>query len=366
MTGDQDVYFRLGERLNRYPMKMLLVEPYLAILRRFYTEEEAELGAAMPMGSRTAAELAVELGRDVEALTERLETMADKGTAFVSKEDDGVSRYALTPFVPGVVEFQLMRGTDTPRDREIARMLEDFLEGEMGDLMGEAFKDPEVVKELIPNPPARTITIEQELPPGTQIYPFEKLTELVERETSFAAAKCYCRHHAYLLDRPCRVEGVPEYSCLAFGKTADYIVDRGFGKRITKAETYAILEATEKAGLVHNTNNFLERTMFICNCCGCCCGFLKSIKRFDSNAMLAYSNFVVQADPESCAGCGDCLDRCQMEALSLVEERIRVETARCLGCGNCATVCPTGFLTMVRRSDASPPRGDDQTQPLGM
>ena len=32
-----DVYFRLGERLNQHQVKMLLVEPYLKILQEFYT-----------------------------------------------------------------------------------------------------------------------------------------------------------------------------------------------------------------------------------------------------------------------------------------------------------------------------------------
>ena len=97
----QDVYFRLGERLNHYAVKMLLVEPFLNILREIYDEKEAELGAEFPMGGFTASELAEKLGREEGALTELLERMADKGLIFVTKTE-GVSRYALTPFVPGV------------------------------------------------------------------------------------------------------------------------------------------------------------------------------------------------------------------------------------------------------------------------
>jgi hypothetical protein len=272
--------------LNLYQLKILLVEPYLNILREIYEEEEAQVGSELPMGSYTASELAAKLGRDEKSLTELLETMADKGTIFVTKTEEGVSQYSLTPFVPGVVEFQLMRGTDTPQDRKVARMLHDFMEGEMKDLTREAMKDPEVAKQMIPDAPARTITVEAELPRGTQIYPFEKLTELVDQESYFAAAKCYCRHHAYLIDQPCKVEGVPEYSCLMFGKAAEYIVDRDFGKQITREEAHQILEATGKAGLVHNTNNWIDNTGFICNCCGCCCGFLKMVKEYDSSAWL--------------------------------------------------------------------------------
>jgi len=104
----EDIYLRLGERLNHYQVKMLLVDGYLNILREIYTEEEALVGAEVPLGSHTAAELSEKLGRDEASLTSLMETMADKGTVFVTKTEEGIHRYALTPFVPGVVEFQLV------------------------------------------------------------------------------------------------------------------------------------------------------------------------------------------------------------------------------------------------------------------
>jgi NAD-dependent dihydropyrimidine dehydrogenase PreA subunit len=362
----EDLYFKLGERLNENPMKMLLIEPFLNILREFYTEEQATLGANFPLGAHKARDLAKQLNRDEKELTELLEDMADNGLIFVAKAEDGESEYSLIQFVPGVVEFQLMRGMDTPKDRKIARMLDDFLEGEMGKLMGEAMKDPEMVKQMMPNAAVRTITVERELPPDKEIYPFEKVTELVEREDSFAVAKCYCRHHAYLVDEPCRVEGVPDYSCLWFGKVADYIVDRKFGKRISKEECLEIVKATEDAGLIHNGGNALDQTVAMCNCCGCCCGFLKMMKKFENYAVVAYSNFEVAIDTETCSGCGDCIDRCQVGALELSGEVVAVDKDRCMGCGNCVTVCPTESLSMVRRKDEKPPVIGDTYAGLGV
>jgi len=361
----EDIYLKLGERLNQYQVKMLLVEPLLKLLREIYSEQEAALAADFPTGFHTASALASHFGRDEITLAPLLERMADRGLLFTTRGDEG-TRYALTPFVPGVVEFQLMRGKDTPHDRRIARLFEDFMEGDMKELMRAALKDPEVARQLVPTAPARTVTVEKALPQGSTIYPFERLTELVEPQTFFAAAKCYCRHHAYLVDKPCRIEGVPEYSCLMFGKTAEYVVDRGFGKQITKQEAYDILAATEKAGLVHNTSNYVDGSVFICNCCGCCCGFLKSIKWFESDAIVSFSNFRVQVDQTECAGCGDCIERCQMEALSLEDGLVRVDESRCIGCGNCSTVCPTGCLTMVRKAEVIPPEGADAMRGLGM
>jgi len=366
MRGSDDVYYRLGVRLNENQVKMLLIEPFFKILEEFYTSEQAEVGAQFPIGAFTAAELSKTYDQDPESLTEMLESMADNGLIFVIKGKDGVRKYTLTQFVPGVVEYQLMRGRDTPKDRKVAKMLKDFMEGEMRDLMEEVFKDPEMMKQMMPEAPARIITVEHELPHTTEIYSYEKLSEMIDTDTCFAAATCYCRHQKYLLDDPCKIKGLPQHSCLLLGEAADYAIDRGFGKRITREEAQEIVLLSEKAGLMHNVGNYSDRAFFVCNCCGCCCEFLGTAKRTKNNAMLEYSNFVVAADQDTCSGCGDCIDRCQMEALSLVDEVISVNKNVCFGCGNCVSVCPTESLSMVRRASVKPPEAKDRLSQMGL
>ena len=363
---EENVFYKLGMRLNEYPVKLPLVEPFLKVLREIYTEEEAQLGSEYPMGSHDLPEAAKLLNRDQKKLGVMLEKMADQGTMFTVK-DKGVTRYSLTPFVPGVVEFQLMRAQDTPRDRRMAASFEELMEGEMADLLRQLLAaDKDALKNLIPVAPARTITIEKGLPSTSNVYPFEKASELISGETSFSAAKCYCRHHAHLVNRDCQVKGIPEYSCLMFGKIADYIVDRGFGKRVTKEESLAIAKACAEAGLVHNVNNFINGTVFMCNCCGCCCGFLRPLKQFKTDAMLAPSNFLVKVDAKECTGCETCVDRCPVDAMSMKDDVVAVDPAACIGCGNCTSVCPTECLTMVRRAENKPPRVDNALKAMGI
>jgi NAD-dependent dihydropyrimidine dehydrogenase PreA subunit len=366
MRDSDNVYYRLGLRLNENQVKLLLVEPFFKILEEFYTPEQAEVGAHFPIGAFTTAELTKTYNQDPESLTEMLETMADTGLVFVIKGKDGVRKYTLTQFVPGVVEYQLMRGRDTPKDRKVAKMLKDFMEGEMRDLMDAVMKDPEMMKQMMPEAPARIITVESELPQTTEVYSYERLSELIDGETCFSAATCYCRHQKYLLDDPCKIEGLPQHSCLLLGEAADYAIDRGFGKRITREEAHEIVLLSEKAGLMHNVGNYSDRVFFVCNCCGCCCEFLGTAKRTKNNVILEYSNFVVVADKETCSGCGDCLDRCQMEALSLVDEVISVNQNMCFGCGNCVSVCPTESLSMVRRASVKPPEAKDRLSQMGL
>ena len=366
MRGSNDVYYRLGLRLNEHQVKMLLVEPFFKILEEFYTPEQADVGARFPIGSFTAAELSHRYNQDPESLMEMLESMADNGLIFVIKGKDGVRKYTLTQFVPGVVEYQLMRGRDTPKDRRVARMLKDFMEGEMRDLMEAVFKDRELLRQMMPEAPARIITVESELPQTTEVYSYERLSKLIEGETCFSASTCYCRHHKHLLDDPCKIKGLPQHSCLMLGEAADYAIDRGFGNRITREEAQEILLLSEKAGLMHNVGNYSDRAFFVCNCCGCCCEFLATAKRTQSNAMLEYSNFVVAADQDTCSGCGDCIDRCQMEALSLVDEVVSVNKNMCFGCGNCVSVCLTESLSMVRRASVKPPEAKERLSQMGL
>ncbi len=353
-----DVYIRLRKRLNHGPVRMPKAETFMTVLREFYPVEQAAIAADFPKNAHTSAELARHFKREEKELTAILESMANSGTLFSQKQEDGTYRYALQAFFPGILELQLMRGTKTPRDYKIAKMMDEFLDTLTG--LTEMVRDNPEIQKKLPVEAARTIPVEEALPQNGRIYTYEQLSEVVDAATSFAASICYCRHHAELNGEPCQIEGLPEYACLSFNRGADYIVDRGFGKRITQKECREILQAVEEKGLVHNTNNATGYTEFICNCCGCCCGFLKTIRQLDYIPSLAYSNFKLAIDPDSCTICGDCIERCPVEALSIDEDDVLiVNRDRCLGCGNCNSVCPGASLSLVRQSpDKQPPEYD--------
>ena len=41
-----------------------------------------------------------------------------------------------------------------------------------------------------------------------------------------------------------------------------------------------------------------------------------------------------------CTGCGDCIGHCSQHAISLVEEKARINQSKCIGCGECIIICP--------------------------
>lgn len=51
-------------------------------------------------------------------------------------------------------------------------------------------------------------------------------------------------------------------------------------------------------------------------------------------------------DVEKCEGCGDCVDACPTEAISMVDGKAKVDEDACSDCGACESVCPTEAITI--------------------
>jgi NAD-dependent dihydropyrimidine dehydrogenase PreA subunit len=207
--------------------------------------------------------------------------------------------------------------------------------------------------------------VEEVLPPDTQVATWEQVSTIIEQEESFAVGACACRQEKKLHGDPCKI-GAPRDACVYFGKVADFMIDRGFAKRHTREEMRALLKKCEEYGLVHNLNNFLGDNMVMCNCCGCCCSFLVRMKKYRGLKQVAGSNFVAVVDQETCIGCGDCVDRCQLEALQMEGEIASVNQAFCIGCGNCIAQCPSESLSLKRIEEAKPPEKPASIVGLGV
>jgi NAD-dependent dihydropyrimidine dehydrogenase PreA subunit len=54
-------------------------------------------------------------------------------------------------------------------------------------------------------------------------------------------------------------------------------------------------------------------------------------------------------DLEKCTGCGECLDACSVEAISLVEGKAAIDIDTCLSCSACAQACPVGAIMEIRQ-----------------
>jgi ferredoxin len=174
---------------------------------------------------------------------------------------------------------------------------------------------------------------------------------MVRAQKRFLAAPCICRRERKMVGEGC---SKPEENCLVFGRGVDYYLTNGLGREITREEALEILRKADDAGLVLQPSN-AKQIANICCCCGCCCGVLRTVKEYPKPAEIIASAFTAEADSELCSGCGTCIERCQMDALKRVDDRIILDKDRCIGCGLCISTCPTGALELKKKPDDQQP-----------
>jgi Na+-translocating ferredoxin:NAD+ oxidoreductase subunit B len=352
---NENVYEKLGVRLNKFDQKKSLGDAFFEILKKMYTPEEAEVAANFPEGSHSVKELTLMLNKEEDDLTGLLEKMAYKGTIFSYKFEDGKRVYELMPYVPGAIEYYVLRHLDHPD--EIKKVLELNRKMAAGDFAHLKKLIDENPKAEIPPPGFRTVAVNEAILGKKEVFPFENILEMIETQSSLAAMPCTCREGIApnLGSGQCKVKAAPEYCCFTFGKTAEYLIEQKFAKRITKEECVETLKLCNKAGLVQNVNNFTDDLQFICNCCSCCCMILSTVAMLGPIVGVApyinKSNFAPVIDAENCIGCQNCEERCPVNAISLIENVAIVNRAMCIGCSQCMIDCPVDCISMDRISN---------------
>ena len=86
---------------------------------------------------------------------------------------------------------------------------------------------------------------------------------------------------------------------------------------------------------------------------------LGSLKKQPVPAAAVKSNYFASVDADACSGCETCLDRCQMEAVTVEDDRAAIDLDRCIGCGLCVTTCSTHAMQLVKKPENEqyqPPR----------
>jgi len=49
---------------------------------------------------------------------------------------------------------------------------------------------------------------------------------------------------------------------------------------------------------------------------------------------------------DKCTGCGDCVDVCPTEAITLEKEKAKINEDDCAECDTCVDACPTDAITL--------------------
>jgi len=68
---------------------------------------------------------------------------------------------------------------------------------------------------------------------------------------------------------------------------------------------------------------------------------------------MCHTNYFAVVDTELCTGCETCVERCQMDAITLDEEKANIDLDHCIGCGLCVSTCPSDALSLKQKDKSS-------------
>jgi NAD-dependent dihydropyrimidine dehydrogenase PreA subunit len=334
-------YHLLQERLDRNVTGAPDSPTFQKILRLLFTPEQARVARHISQFISVDA-LSERTGVVREQLDEMITEMGRKGLV-VDIEHHGHRYASLAPVVIGFYEFTFMRTRDDAPMETLAQLFEQYFDE--GELPHSVFQMNTQI--------GRSLVREESLPAelSVEVLEWERATSIVRSAQSVAVALCPCRHHARLVGRGC---DKPLRTCLSFDGAAEALVRAGIAEPVTTDEALGILAECKAAGLAQTADNVQRGVTYMCNCCGCCCGMMRSIKRFGIPSGIVHSNWLAVVDHAVCRGCGKCVTACPVDAVHLEPTEGKglrrnwavIDADKCLGCGVCYEVCRWGARSM--------------------
>lgn len=341
----RDLLKRIDELSFGFPKSYVGAD--LMLIRKIFSRENAENFLLMSKGYQTAEEYAEKNGFSPDDAKMRLDRMAERGLILRRHRERG-DEYGQHPFVMGFLEWQGNRagnGSSWLYSTAIYMVSSQF-----GSRMSQTM------------PFYRTIPHHPEFVEGSVIKPYDNIEAMLDRHRRFAVGVCMCR----LMDKmkpnnPCNH---PLETCIETDDYADFYIETGIGREITKEEALEILRQGEKDGRIIQATNSQEGENF-CSCCSCGCGMLYLKNKYPGPSAALWSNHYSVIDYSKCISCGKCVTRCTFGYISKnpVTKKVSVDTDACLGCGLCVSTCPTKAITLRQKSGdklyTPPPTYDD-------
>jgi len=346
-----EIYKRLAKHLSSLGMGYPEKEELLQILKENFTSLEAEVALAIPtkvipLEPVPISKIAPPQNISMEELESILSNLAQRGLLFSKKTKDGRMGYALQQFGYGFPQTFFWKGVDTPNAKKMAELVAKYsgkeqLKEAYGGTSTKAFR-------YVPATPSFE-------PESHAVFPFEMMEKVIEKVKVIALVHCPCRATAHLIGKK-RCDHSLE-NCIKYDDLAEYLIEKGIGREITRKEALEVIRKSEEAGLVHLVDNAREGVKHTCNCCGCCCWSVGTIRRKKiPRDVLMATYFLRETDKERCTGCGACVEICPVQVIKMEGDFPVIDTDWCIGCGVCAVPCPASAVKLVRKSDAIPPK----------
>lgn len=334
----KDMYSVIAQK-HGYPDSQL----YRHLLEALMTPIEAEIGLALPKppGEITSQELSELLDSDLDTVNKTLESLFQKGviTAKDIKSRRGL-RFTRGPFYMFMTTLSAL--DVDPTTSRLCKAWYEFAKAEF-------YPDIAKMAKISNTDFGRVIPYYKAILNSPEILPHEDLREFV-KESRMAVCNCSCRQCMSAGGEPCKRTNNYEV-CMNFGRSAEYILERGVGEAVSSQETLKIFDECEEKGLVHVLDKDVAT---VCNCCSCCCFGLRTCVEYEVpfSKVVEKSRYVAKTNIDLCKGCQTCMERCQFDAIQMQEEKgsaiskAMVDVDKCFGCGACVISCPTGARTL--------------------
>lgn len=179
---------------------------------------------------------------------------------------------------------------------------------------------------------------------------------ILDRHDTFAVSPCMCRVSTLIREgkaantqeamelfgdgmRDCNH---PTETCLVTGKQAEWFIEIGAGRELTRDEAKALLQRSVDEGMILDCL-YTKEAENICSCHADCCLYVGAVRMLNGGPALAdCSHFELVHKKDDCIKCGMCEKQCPMLAIVMDDEGYPIVDSACVRCGQCATVCPQG------------------------
>lgn len=328
-----DPYQELSAKFG-FPEAKILPE----IIKKLASPEEALI---MLQCTATTEQIAEKLSMDKQKVEELIQLLFEKGLVFPTKKG-----------------WRLGRMIDALHDMTLTNLKfwDSYGGKEYGDLWRK-FEEEEWFPSLAAHAQAQTrqIPVLRTVPayeivadkPG--LIPEDDIKAILTQASPLILVPCPCRrenHH-----RQC---GSQDEMCFSLGRSAEYNLKRGVGRRVTVDEAMEIISHGHKHNAVTQVPNCKITNQIICNCHGCCCLGFRSARQFGVPPnSFGPSRFTCKlTDAEKCSACQKCVETCQFEAVEMkkyqeiVKWKAYINPDKCRGCGNCVLKCNKKVLAL--------------------
>lgn len=317
---------------------------YRRILEYLMNPKQAELVALLPMKYE---DLAKKIKMDVAKVKNEMQGLYQKGVIFAR----GPENLEEATFALGVVQLHDITmcsfDRDIARDRKLFELWDDFCVHEW---------DPDQVASWVKGvgPQGRIVPAYKAILNSPEILPYEDMRQIIKSARSIAVSYCTCRRRKEAVGKKCKKSH--DVVDIQFNVSAEYLISRNAGKRLSVDEALALIDQCEELGLIHTCENStrMRPRWGMCNCCTDCCMIYEPINRFGAQVTkcVAKSRYEAQVAPDLCNGCQVCTDWCPFEAIEMAKPegskkyKAFVNPEKCMGCGVCVLKCDMQALSL--------------------